>query len=550
MSRSKIRIRCHKIIAIALVIAILGAYCPRADIVRAASLPVMPGGSSLPSADPMFPELREELAFLPGMSVLGPAAEPVGMFMDIGAIQEVQTPIDQVQFAPASVANPMLLSRVQSVYAAHHHSISTTLVITFTVTNNNPPSTVPEPCASCTITETISATLSTDLSQDSNVIKNVLLSDSLARASATFVSSYPVPDCKGDRYVWNLGDMPPLGSATVTLKVQVPSTVTNFIALDEGATAYGTLKGSSVSANTAPATLAPDAFGQWLKWTVDADYYDEYMLKKAAELGFDPIRMFEYVRSLDYECYRGSLRGTRGTIWGGGNSLDQASLLIAMLRGARVPARYVHGTLSEEQAQELILSMFPKPTRTIGHIPPDAEVSDPADDPQLLEETIDHWWVETCQDGQWIALDPSFSYAQPGQVFAENVIEIVDEVPDHLRHKVTMTVKVERWDKLSNLTGGLEYRYPLSHTFNTVELVGKPVTLGHLVNTDAMAGMAFWRVQHIYTPYFAVGDWEDAYEGEPFQDVLSNFPFGNFTTTGEWLLFDVRDAGRICRAAR
>lgn len=36
------------------------------------------------------------------------------------------------------------------------------------------------------------------------------------------------------------------------------------------------------------------------------------------------------------------------------------------------------------------------------------------------------------------------------------------------------------------LVGGLDYSYPLSHTFNTVELVGEPVALGHLANNDAM----------------------------------------------------------------
>jgi transglutaminase-like putative cysteine protease len=80
--------------------------------------------------------------------------------------------------------------------------------------------------------------------------------------------------------------------------------------------------------------------------------------------------MFEYVRSLGYESYKGSLRGTRGTLWSeAGNSLDQSSLLIAMLRGSGIPARYRHGTLVTETAQSLILSMFPEPEGVIGHIP-------------------------------------------------------------------------------------------------------------------------------------------------------------------------------------
>jgi hypothetical protein len=95
-------------------------------------------------------------------------------------------------------------------------------------------------------------------------------------------------------------------------------------------------------------------------------------------LSNDWQQIFAYVRSLGYESYKGSLRGTRGTLWSeAGNSLDQASLLIAMLRGSGFPARYRHGMLSTERAQELILSMFPEPQAVIGHIPPGTEVAAP-----------------------------------------------------------------------------------------------------------------------------------------------------------------------------
>jgi transglutaminase-like putative cysteine protease len=39
--------------------------------------------------------------------------------------------------------------------------------------------------------------------------------------------------------------------------------------------------------------------------------------------------------------------------------LDKSSLLIATLRSNGILARYRHGTRSEDQARELILSMFP-----------------------------------------------------------------------------------------------------------------------------------------------------------------------------------------------
>ncbi|MDY7075405.1 MAG: transglutaminase domain-containing protein [Chloroflexota bacterium] len=491
-------------------------------------------------------EMKNEMGGI--MPTIGEDGEPVGFLLNADAFE-----MSEEDFAPSTVADPISVSRMQSTYAATN-AVSNTLVITFTVTNNQLPAiSIPELPATVTITDTIEAISAIDLSNDPNVIFNVLLADDLLPANATFVSADPMPDRSGDSMAWNLGDVPPLGSITATLTVQISDSVPDFIELDTGATAWGTLEGRMVSASTAPATLAPDVVGgtpvgDWLMWTLDADYYDEYMVQQAAELGNDWEQMFAYVRSLRYESYKGSLRGTRGTSWSeAGNSIDQASLLIAMLRGSGIPARYRHGTLSTERAQELILSMFPEPQGTIGHIPTGTEVADPANDPQLLEETIDHWWVQAYLPALgWTDLDPCFASAAPGQTFHDSLAadgtDQIAEVPDDLRHKVTMTVKVEQWDKLSDLAGGLDYSYPLSHTFNTVDLVGEPVTLGHLVNSDAPAAMIFGYVRHTYVPYFAVGDFEYMIEGESFQDLVSNFPFGNFITTAEWLLFDVRDA--------
>ena len=80
--------------------------------------------------------------------------------------------------------------------------------------------------------------------------------------------------------------------------------------------------------------------------------------------------------------------------------MDKASLLVAMLRASGIPSCYRHGILSTTRAQELILSMFPTPTHVIGHISPGTQVADPANDPKLLTETRDHWWVEAYLPGQ------------------------------------------------------------------------------------------------------------------------------------------------------
>src|SRR5581483_8028704 len=95
--------------------------------------------------------------------------------------------------------------------------------------------------------------------------------------------------------------------------------------------------------------------------TPDANTTDPFVQEKSAELNYDPQQIFAFLQNnIGYESYTGSLRGARGTLWSGaGNSLDEASLGIALLRASGIPARYAEGTLSVSQAQSLILSMFP-----------------------------------------------------------------------------------------------------------------------------------------------------------------------------------------------
>ncbi len=68
---------------------------------------------------------------------------------------------------------------------------------------------------------------------------------------------------------------------------------------------------------------------------------------KAAELGHDPVKIFEFVRnSCVYEPYFGAVKSASRTLREGrGNDADLASLLIALLRASGVPARYVFGTI-------------------------------------------------------------------------------------------------------------------------------------------------------------------------------------------------------------
>ena len=102
----------------------------------------------------------------------------------------------------------------------------------------------------------------------------------------------------------------------MTLRLLVPAVSSDFIALDSGASVFGTLQGRMVRATATPLSFAPDSLGQFLVSTPDADTRDSEMLQKLGELGGDANTLYNYVRGLQYEVYVGSLRGTRGTLWG------------------------------------------------------------------------------------------------------------------------------------------------------------------------------------------------------------------------------------------
>ena len=105
--------------------------------------------------------------------------------------------------------------------------------------------------------------------------------------------------------------------------------------------------------------------------TPDANTTDPFIQEEAAKLDYDPQQIFDFLHTqIGYNSYTGSVRGARGTLWSSaGNALDVASLGVALMRASGIPAQYAQGTLSQSQAQQLILSMFPASYQTVGYIP-------------------------------------------------------------------------------------------------------------------------------------------------------------------------------------
>ena len=292
-----------------------------------------------------------------------------------------------------------------------------------------------------------------------------------------------------------------------------------------------------------PQSIAPD---DYLSPTPDANSADPYIIQKAQELGNDPNQIFAFVRDeIGYESYKGSLRGARGTLEQAGNSLDKASLMIALLRASNVPARYAQGTLSTQQAGELILSMFPAPLRVVGCPDETSKTTNPAADPTLLAETQTHFWVEMDTGSGFQAVEADFPNTAIGSPVT-TVNAVFNEIPDALRHKIKVRLTKEITTPLSGLfgTSSQDSATVLEQDFNSVELVGRQLSLGHFVNTSSLSAV-FALVTNTYSPYLLIGDNDinlsddTLIRGQDYQETLTNFPFGSQILTGVVLETDV-----------
>ena len=281
--------------------------------------------------------------------------------------------------------------------------------------------------------------------------------------------------------------------------------------------------------------------------TVGVDPADPFIQAEAAALNNDPDAIFQFVRGLEFESYKGLLRGARGALWSeAGNAWDKASLMIALLRASGIPARYVQGNLETALAQELIGSMFPNVLRIIGCPPAGTETADPINGQELLDEARDHVWVEYDFGGQTISADPSVG-ASTGQTFAVPQGVSFDAAPESVVHKIVLRLIRELTSSFPGT--GPDLKTVLDETFAAADLVGKPVSLGHLVSSFIPPALVFGTVTHTYSPYLVIGQSDGdlsnnpLIRGEDYQELLTNFPFGSQILTGLFLEFDVLSPG-------
>ena len=95
------------------------------------------------------------------------------------------------------------------------------------------------------------------------------------------------------------------------------------------------------------------------------------------------VAIYNYVKDyIDYSFYYDTKHGAVGTLEvGSGNCVDQAHLLVAMLRTADIPARYVHGTCTFSSGS------------TYGHV-----------------------WAQVLVDDMWYVIDPTSSRNSFGKI--------------------------------------------------------------------------------------------------------------------------------------
>ncbi len=440
---------------------------------------------------------------------------------------------------PDALAQPLSISRVQSTYQA-----GGTAVITYTVSNNLPPTLFPDLSAATSVTETVAILAGIAPEDDLNALYDVNLSLTLLPAATYLDSSFP-PSQTGGTFSWDLPVIPPGTAQTLTVTIGLPANSPGFTELDQGALVTATAWDTPLAVAARPAVLAPDSIDPaYLQATAAADLSDGDALWQAAAFTQDPLSAFYFVRDMGFEPYEGALRGTRGTLWSGaGNSIDQSSLLIAMLRAAGIPARYRHGSLDLAQAQTLIGSLFPAADGVAGNVPPGTATADPLNDPTLLALAQDHWWVEAyLPDLGWTDLDPTFADAEPGQLFATPATDGSDRLPllpQAIHHTVSFALQVEQYTAFPLNGTFLTNSTPLTVTIPTAQLAGKQIAVSQFVTDENMGGAPFTARYITYEPYLTIKENDIAFIGDPFQDVLSNFPLSVLATTAVWLEYTI-----------
>jgi transglutaminase-like putative cysteine protease len=219
-----------------------------------------------------------------------------------------------------------------------------------------------------------------------------------------------------------------------------------------------------------------------------------------------PEAAFEFLRDqVAFEPYAGVMKGARGTLLTrGGNALDRALLLAALLKHNGIEARIAHARLDDTQQRERLDGIMSAPPATgrmlatlsalentapanssttisdaVSRFGPLLEAAlkskgyaGAGDSAQLsLDNLSDHYWVQARINGLTMDLDPSRADAQFGQRLT-NAINDLDpgQLPDDLFQHIRLRIFADLL--AGNELGTVDV---LSEEFRAVDLFGKNI---------------------------------------------------------------------------
>ncbi|MEA2029790.1 MAG: transglutaminase domain-containing protein, partial [Campylobacterota bacterium] len=190
-------------------------------------------------------------------------------------------------------------------------------------------------------------------------------------------------------------------------------------------------------------TLAEASNPSYLEPT-DEIVITQAIADKAKELEYDPVKIYNFVRNnIEYIPTWGAVQSADLTLGAKrGNAMDISSLMIALFRASKIPARYVHGTITVDADKfknwiggfEDIYTAINYASK--GDIP---IVSFPPEGGKVTKIQMEHVWVEVATDyfpsrgaknkvaDSWVALDGSFKayeYSKGIDVMAISGIDI------------------------------------------------------------------------------------------------------------------------------
>ena len=248
---------------------------------------------------------------------------------------------------------------------------------------------------------------------------------------------------------------------------------------------------------------------------------------KAAELGHDPLRIYNWVRNtVEFVPTYGSIQGAAMCLQTKQcNDMDTASLLIALFRASQIPARYVVGTIELPVDKAMNWAGgFTNPYAALEFISSGGTpVKGITSGGKITAIRLEHVWVEayidyipsrgarhkTGQGDTWIRLDASYkqySYTQPmdiksavsfdSQAFIDQIrsTATINETEGYVTNLNSLFIQQTTDDYMTRVDNYLAQNHPnatVGDVLGKKEIVKQefPYLLGTLPYRDIVAGL-------------------------------------------------------------